>query len=307
LFVFEATARNGNFTKAASELGVTQPAISRMVSQLESHLGARLFERSSSGVSLTDDGKIFHKHLSNAFNEIETAIDEIEARRIGKETVSLSVSTAFTTHWLMPRVHEFQAAFPSIELRFQLIPGYIRGPVNDVDIGMRFVSGEDSNHDATFVLPEILIPVCSPGYAETMRAQNTMGILLDNTLIELTSNDDWFSNFLPAGEKGYPTKNSLQFSDYGIVLQAALLGQGVAVGWLNIVCYWLRIGALVPAMKDAVATGRLCHLVRSRRKPIRPAVAQVRDWIIEQTMEDFNAVDRMYPELGLAALVRDSH
>lgn len=306
LFVFEATARRGNFTKAARELGVTQPAVSRMLSQLESHLETRLFERSTNGVTLTEDGRIFHRHLSSAFHEIEAAIDEIEARRHSKETVSLSVSTAFTTHWLMPRIHKFHNAFPSIELRFQLIPGFIQGRVDDVDIGMRFVDGEDSHHDAVFVLPEILIPVCSPSYKDKMQTQNTLGALLENTLIELTNSDsDWFSKFMPTDDESQPAKNSLQFSDYGIVLQAAILGQGVAVGWLNIVCHWLRTGALVPATQNAVATGRLCHLIRSRRKPMRPAISQIRSWIVEQTMDDLKAVDRKYPELGLAALVRD--
>ncbi|WP_353250693.1 LysR substrate-binding domain-containing protein [Salinisphaera sp. T31B1] len=215
------------------------------------------------------------------------------------DTVSLSVSTAFTTHWLMPRMHELQAAMPRLDLRFQLISGAIGGPVEDVDLGMRFISGSDASHDADLILPEILVPVCSPAYLRDITAgpgdQSPAP-----TLINLTgSPTDWFELF-PALAERWPAASTLSFSDYAVVLQAALMGQGIAVGWLNVVAHWLDIGALVPALDTCVATGRLCHFVRSRAKPAREPVAQLQRWIIDKTHADIHRVENHYPQLDIA-------
>ena len=143
LFAFEAAARCGNFSKAALELYVTQPAVSRMLSRMEEHLNVKLFERAHGKVRLTEDGEILYTRISEGFRGIEAALDQIEARRTGTETITLSVSTAFTTHWLMPRMHKLRAAFPSVDLRFQLTSGPMRGPVTDVDLGLRFPHRDD--------------------------------------------------------------------------------------------------------------------------------------------------------------------
>lgn len=89
------------------------------------------------------------------------------------------------------------------------------------------------------------------------------------------------------------------FSNYAVVVQAALLGQGVVLGWLNAVAHWLRTEALVPAREQLMMPGRRCHLMRLRDKPLRPVVVQVRDWMISEMNEDVAAVDALYPALEL--------
>ncbi|SMF25318.1 transcriptional regulator, LysR family [Tistlia consotensis] len=306
LFVFEAAVRCGSFTKAAAELNVTQPAVSRMLGRLESHLGVKLFERVPGGPQLTESGTILYRRLSHSFREIEGALREIEARRTGAETVTLSVSTAFTTHWLMPRMSELHRLFPTLDLRFQLLAGPLGGPVDEVDLGMRFVEGEDARHEAALIMPEIVLPICSPAYLEQRRQEGRDGQPFPNTIVNLSKAEpDWsryFSSERPDGETG--AGNSLIFSDYAIVVQAALLGQGIALGWLNVVSHWLRGGALVPAADEPIVTGRRCHLVHLKERPLRPVAAQLRDWIIEETRADVAAIDALYPQFGLARLCR---
>ena len=144
LFVFEAAARSGSFTRAADELNVTQPAVSRMLSRFESYLGLRLFERGGKGAVLTPEGEVLYRRVADGFRSIEAGLREVEQLRAGKETVTISVSSAFTTHWLMPRMDRFQRRFPAVDLRFQMIAGSLRGPVENVDLGMRFLDEEDS-------------------------------------------------------------------------------------------------------------------------------------------------------------------
>lgn len=297
LFTFEAAARCGSFSKAADELNVTPAAVSRMISRLEDHLDTVLFLRQSGGVSLTENGQLLFDAIARGFAGIEGALREIEDQKTGLETVTLSVSTGFTTHWMMPRMADFKKEFPAVDLRFQLVMGALSGPVTDVDLGMRFVDGADERHEAVFVMPEILLPICSPEYRISHAAPDgSMGVP-DTTINLSEAQPSWSQLFTPA--HGGETPNSMIFSDYAIVVQAALLGQGVALGWLNVVAHWLRTQALVPAREHLLVTGRRCHLVRLRDKPARPVVGKVRDWMIAELSADVAAVSARYPALQI--------
>lgn len=298
LFVFEAAARSGSFTRAADELNVTQPAVSRMLSRFESYLGLRLFERGGKGAVLTPEGEVLYRRVADGFRSIEAGLREVEQLRGGKETVTISVSSAFTTHWLMPRMDRFQRRFPSVDLRFQMIAGSLRGPVENVDLGMRFLDEGDGLPADAFVVREIMLPVCSPGYR---LPQPVVGAVGDgNTIIHLTdSSTDWASQYPPfaTGRPG-PVK-TLNFSDYAVVVQAALLGQGVAFGWITVVSHALISGALVPASDRLTAGIRVCVLLTPRNRPARPIVRDIRDWIVAELRGEIEAIDRLYPDLGL--------
>jgi len=305
LFVFEAAARCGNFTRAAEELYVSQPAVSRMLARMEDHIGVRLFERVRGGIELTEDGRILYRKISEGFGGIESAIREIEARSTGVETVTLSVSTGFTTHWLMPRMSRLHQAFPSVDLRFQLVSGRIGGPLVDVDLGMRFLHDEEISENAVLVMPEMLLPLSDPRYHET--AASETGRAHGDTVIVMDDEErGWHERFRAFASKERHAAGMLSFNDYAIVVQAALLGQGVALGWLNVTSHWLAQGALVPAEEELKVTSRRCCLLTPPNQPVRPIVASVREWLIEQTHSDMRVVDRRYPQLGLRQTLKQN-
>src|SRR6202158_3098127 len=160
LFVFDAAARNGSFTAAAAELHLAQPAVSRMLGRFEQYLGVRLFDRTAAGAILTEEGELLYRRVLEGFRSIESGLIEIERRRRGTETVTLSLSSAFTTHWLMPRIDKLQRRFPNVDLRFQLIFGSFRCPVENVDFGMRFRDRDAPDPDGALALNEVLFPFC---------------------------------------------------------------------------------------------------------------------------------------------------
>jgi DNA-binding transcriptional LysR family regulator len=297
LFVFDAAARNGSFTAAAAELNVTQPAVSRMLGRFEDYLGVRLFDRSAGGATLTEEGELLYRRVTDGFRSIESGLIEIDRRRRGTETVTLSVSSAFTTHWLMPRMDKLQREFPGVDLRFQLISGSLRGAVENVDVGMRFRDRDDTESSGALVMKEVMLPICSPGYRDTNVAKKPGG---GRTIIKLADTpEDWVMQYPGALTNG-PAK-ALSFSDYAVVVQAALLGQGVTLGWITVVAHWLLTGALVPASAKLVKTRRVCEFVNPRNRPIRPVAVEIRDWIIGEMRHDIAAIDKLYPRLGLMA------
>ncbi|MET0677719.1 MAG: LysR family transcriptional regulator [Bradyrhizobium sp.] len=296
LFVFDAAARNGSFTAAAAELNVTQPAVSRMLAQLEEHLGVRLFDRSAGRAVLTEDGELLYRRVLDGFRSIESGLIEIERRRKGTETITLSVSSAFTTHWLMPRIDKLQRAFPTVDLRFQLISGSLRGPVENVDLGMRFRDRDEPVANGTLVMKEVTLPICSPGYLD-VGVSGSGG----STFINLAdSSGNWVADYPDLSSRPGPTK-ILSFSDYAVVVQAALLGQGIALGWLTVASHWLLTGTLVPAAAALSTTRRICEFLPPRQRPMRPVAAEIRDWIVDRMRDEITAIDARYPTLGLVA------
>lgn len=292
LFAFEAAGRLRNFSRAAEELNVTPAAVSRMMQRLEAHIGSALFRRSGNGVMLTEDGQKLFESTSRAMNLIDDTLTEIETRNRDADVVTISVSTAFTTHWLMPHMPQFKAAFPSVDLRFQLITGPLTGPVNDVDLGMRFVSGPVAGHRVFPIMPEVLLPVRARSYPGPDASR-------DDTIIRLSAGQ-------PPGV-GDPLSadgtTTLMFSDYAIVVQAALLGQGVCWGWLNVISHWLCEGQLVPDGRSSChVTDRECCVVQRSRHSERAVVEQVREWLIAQMQDDYQTILARHPNLGIPVL-----
>lgn len=289
LFAFEAAGRLGNFTLAAQELNVTPAAVSRMMQRLEEHLATPLFQKRQTGLTLSDKGRVLHDATSHAMALIGAALSDIESRAGDDDTVTLSVSTAFTTHWLMPRMHRFKADFPAVDLRFQLVMGALTGPVNDVDLGMRFVDPAriDARHRMFPIMPEVLIPLCSPGYLDEARREQTAITLSGSQPLQLHDRPDQ-----------QHTSPALLVDDYAIVVQAALLGQGVCWGWLNVVGHWMRERQLIPARAEVRVTERVCCMLQLDR-PRRAVVEQVREWIISELRMDYAALQDMYPELEI--------
>ena len=287
LFVFEAAARYLSFTKAAVELNVTQSAVSRMIARLEAHLEAKLFIRNATGIELTDDGRQLYHAVTGSFQHIEMAIETIRARHGDAGMVTLSLSSAFAMHWIMPRLDRFQALYPSIDLRFQLVRGEPVGPVEDVDFAIRYNFPDDADHSSWPLMAEKVLAVCSPSYLAAHGAIEHGSDLARHSLVHLSGSTriPWarflaeFNYASPAGSR------SLTFSDYSLVIQAAISGRGVALGWWHVVAHELLQKELVQAAPEVLTTGNHYFLVASNRRPLRKPAILVRDWMLSE-MQD---------------------
>jgi DNA-binding transcriptional LysR family regulator len=186
-------------------------------------------------------------------------------------------------------------------MRYQLMSGRIGGPLVDVDLGMRYLDVGSLKPTDSLAIPEITLPVCNPHYLGDVLLGK--GKKRTPTLISMDNQErEWASAFETAGR----TVNTLVFSDYAVVVQAALLGQGMALGWLNVISNSLCKGELVPAVDVCRVTSRRCCLVVPANRPVRPVVENVRDWIIEEMHADMLKIDALYPHLGLASIL-ESH
>jgi len=156
------------------------------------------------------------------------------------------------------------------------------GPVQDVDFGIRYDAQEDAEHQRWPLLAEEILPVCSPEY---LRQHGPLGPACDmsrHSLAHLsgTTRLPW-SRFL--GSFDLPASQgsrNLTFSDYALVLQAAISGRAIALGWRHVISHALADGSLVPAGPYVHATGRAYYLLASASRPLRKPALLVRDWLL---------------------------
>lgn len=300
LFMFEASARHLNFTLAAREFNVTQPAISRMVLRLEQHLGTPLFQRKSTGLELTEDGRLLQRAVREGFDRIEDALSDILNRQHEADVVTLSVTSAFAIHWLMPRFDKLRQEVPGVTARLDLIHGEPYGRLGAADLGVRYSMGEGEEVEHWPLVPEAVIPVCSPGYLAVHGPIDGPSGLQGQVLASLIGKMriPWV-NFLATLDLGSLRQaTELSFSDYALVIQGAIKGQGVALGWWHVVAEEMLRGGLVPAGGSFLETGNAYHLVARRTALRRPPVQRVRDWL----MKEFRALEVERAGFGLRAV-----
>ncbi|MCP4565511.1 MAG: LysR family transcriptional regulator [Bosea sp.] len=296
LVAFEAVVRCGTFAKAAEDLGVTSPAVSRTIGRLECHLGIRLFQRTPRGAVLTNEGSKLFAGVSQGFGEIERTVSDLVDRRLStRRPIVLSVSSGFATHWFMPRLARFQTCFPREEIHFRLINGPLEGPVEGIDIAMRFDPQAEASTCVYPLMRESLLPVCSELY-QGARTEADNLLPAAARMISLSgSRFQWHQLFAPCFARG--RGNEILLTDYSLVVQAALVGQGMAVGWFNVVSGLLASGALVPALPQVIATGRRCDLVLPKR-PHSPVVTEICDWMVQEFQSDIARIRMLYPSVG---------
>jgi DNA-binding transcriptional LysR family regulator len=284
LFAFEAAARHLSFTRAAAELNVSQPAISHSVKRLEEALGAKLFVRKHRAIALTEAGERFYSDVSFGLMQILNSAERIALERQGR-AVTLSVSTAFANYWMVPRLATFKANNPEIDIRLQTTDRDIDLTEEAVSLAVRRGDGRWSGYDAFLLAPERIYPVCSPAVWQRLEPPRSPQQLVGCDLIHLEEPyrprptwTDWFAHhgisFRDSGE-------GLRLNDYALVLQAAMAGEGVAMGWQHVCERLFDQKLLVPMGEDFYSDAGF-WIIWSSASDLSPQAARVLDWLRSQ-------------------------
>ena len=285
LFVFEVCGRLMSFTRAAEELGVSQPAVSLAIRQLEQAIGQDLFERRHRAIRLTDAGERFYNEVSMSFERLLQAAREVN-RSPDADLVTLSISTAFANYWVMPRLTRLHQTHPGIDLRLQVVDKDVDLEHENVSLGIRRGRGGWMGYDSASIAREELFAVASPTYLAAHSRPKSIEDLLQHQFIHLEEPfrprprwRDWFEAFgVDFVDKG----EGLRLNDYALVIQAAMAGEGIAMGWRHVTDSLVKKRLLVPVLPQSWKTGEEFHLIWSDRTELSEPAQQVRDWIIEE-------------------------
>ncbi len=247
LVIFEAASRSENFSRAAEELGITRVSVSRQIADLEVLLGAKLFHRGHRRVTLTQAGALLKSSVGPALTAIANTLDHIQ-RDSSDQRLSVTTTTAFSTYWLMPRLGNFSAKHPDVELNLIVSDRYLDLEAERVDIAIRYSDVDVPEASSMRLCQEFLYPVFSPRYRKRS-ALATAEDLLSEQLLHLSGSyrpqarwPHWFDRM---GLAAPQESAGVVMNTYITMLQAAIEGQGVALAGSPLIDRYLEDGSLL--------------------------------------------------------------
>lgn len=274
LRAFEVAGRRLNFRVAADELGVTQGAVAQQVRTLEAHLGLALFQRLPRGLALTPAGASYLADVSSALDTLGEATARLLAR---PDAVTISVTPTFAAKVLIPRLADFNAALPGVELRIVATEALSDFDRDQVDIAVRLTRPPfPATQEARLLLRLDLVAVASPHLIGQMTLP-----LEPEQLLELPLLHDAHGHW-PAFLRTSGKLPGAAFNQTALALDAALAGQGVAIAARAFVQADLDAGRLVQVAESALTTGPDYFLVRKRSVFPVEAVDSVWDCCVTQ-------------------------
>lgn len=273
LRTFEVAARQGSFTQAAIELCVTQAAVSHQIIGLEQLLGVQLFNRTSKGLVLTDEGRLLLPSLTQSLDTIGALLDRVREGRF-RETLNIGAVTTFAVGVLLPRLSQFEARHPGIDIRLFTNNNRVDLAREGLDMAIRFGDGLWPGVELRALAPTPFAPVCAPHLATTIRKPADLAAL---PLLRSYRADEWPLWFaacdLPCPDlRGPVLDSSLAIADL------AEAGSGVGLLPLSLFNERLQSGRLVAPLSQQVSLGRYWITLPKSRAP-SPAMQLFCDWL----------------------------
>ncbi len=279
LTAFEAAARHRNFTRAAAELNVQQPAISRRVAELEAELGVKLLERTRPYAALTREGEVLYRAISGGIMQVNSAFEQVRCQP-DRNTVTVNTTIGFASCYLMKRLPAFRALHPEISI--ELISRDKNDTYgSDTDVVVVF--------DHPYRLPGIekcaifgekMVAAARPDLATSIG--DSLDALEEQSLLYLTLGihaDDWRTFFEGTGiEPRAPTPEH-KFTSFMVYLQAALNGEGVILGWETLLQDHFDFGQLAQVTNRRIETPRGYFACLMPRGENNPSAAMFVEWV----------------------------
>lgn len=288
LKAFEAAGRHLSFTKAAEELFVTQAAISHQIKTLEDYLSMKLFLRKNRTLLLTEEGQAYYLELREAFRHIQDATGRLLAKG-AKGALTVATPPSFASQWLIPRISRFSALNPDIDVKLKAVDhdeGFLQA---DTDVAVYYGNGRWSGLHAEPLHAEFLTPLCSPLLLTGSKPLEVLEDLKFHVLLHDSSREGW-SNYLKQFKvKGVNVNQGPMFSHSMMVLQAAALGQGIALGNTILARPEIDAGRLVVPFAERIQSKESFYLVCEESQAELGKIQAFRDWILAEVESERDA------------------
>ncbi|MBM3601416.1 MAG: transcriptional regulator GcvA [Alphaproteobacteria bacterium] len=280
---FEAAARHVSFARAAQELHVTPSAVSHQIRALEDILGVALFRRERGALVLTDAGAACLPGVRDGFARLLDAVQQIDRRR--RDTLKVSVAPSFAAKWLLPRLERFLAGNAAVDVRVEASMVLVDFTRDETDLAIRYGGGRYPGLVVERLMGETVFPVCSPDLLRGDRALREPADIRFHTLLHDDSPDEdetcptWPMWLAAAGVTGVDAERGLRFNQSSLVIEAAVLGRGLALAKATLVEADLANGRLVRPFELSFPLSFAYHLVCPEAKLGQAKVRAFRDWV----------------------------
>ena len=278
--VFDAAARQENFTAAAAELGMTQAAVSYQIRLLEERLGLSLFARTKGRVSLTEAGRRLAPLVGSAFDTLDDAFSGLLAD--DSAILSLSAAQSIASEWLAPRLGAFQVKHPDLAVRLSTDNRLVDFTTGEFHAAIRAGRGDWSGLKCHFMFRMCMTPICSPDFQAKHRLERPEQLL---EVPRLSPQDVWWHDWLALAGVDCPDDTpaaGLQLDNQVMEANAVRAGSGIA---LMTPMFWrmeLATGRLVQPFPEILLTDRSHWLVYPEARRTQPKIAAFREWLLNE-------------------------
>ncbi|MCW2318828.1 DNA-binding transcriptional LysR family regulator [Rhodoblastus acidophilus] len=284
LRIFEVAARTGSYAEAGAELGLTHGAVSRQIAALESWLGQRLFVRTGRRMTATPAARAFAAEVSLSFDRI-TAAAEACGRPASRQILRVSAPTTFALRWLIPRLEQFHATHPQVEVAVTTTTTLHEELRGGFDVAIRRGAAEPNQwpqHHATFFLRESDTLIVNPALLERAPLHRPSDVAGHVLLASETRPGDWSNWMERAGLPHRSAQRRRVFDHFFVTLQAAVDGLGVAIGPLPVLEIDLSLGRLVAPLPEILVPrpGYIALVPFDANKT--PALTNFVEWLVQE-------------------------
>ena len=295
LRAFEVAARRGGFTNAARELHVTPAAVSHQIKTLESHLNAQLFRRLPRGLEITEAGRQLLPQLTRGFEHFARAVAGLSAGGLAGK-LRINTAPSFAALWLVPRLDSFLRAYPDIEvcvLSNETAPDLNTG---EVDIRLPYGMGDYPGLATSLLMREQIFPVCAPTLLNQSPLRRFSDLRHHTLLHDINTGPEestmtWRRWLRDAGVSGVDPTRGVKFGNSTLLTEAAVRGQGVALGRTSLVGDHLATGRLVRPLKASRPADYAYYAVTTHAGAERPRVQAFVGWLEAQVERDAREPD----------------
>lgn len=285
LQAFEAVVRRGSVAGAASELMVTSSAISHRLRKLEGELGLKLLTRDGRRLVPTSTGSRLAAPLIEGFGQISRAVAGIEHVE-DRQPLAISMLHNVAVNWLLPRLEDFNAQHPGIEVKLVLTAEYLDFSPDTIDMAIRYSTGHWPNLYSVLLMSDRLTPVCSPEFLERHGPFTSASSLLDFPLITSSTRasdewSEWLRHMKVDASSGRVHRIVLDSTH--LALQAAANGLGFSIAGVKLSQPMLQRGALVSPFAESIPERGSYYIVCPRSHRNRDKIRQMRTWLISQS------------------------
>ena len=277
---FEAAGRLLSFTAAARELNVTQAAISHQIKVIEKYLGVALFDRYPRRLALTDPGKSLLPEVTEAFDRVSAAIGALGQESYSNQ-ISVRLGPSFAARWLSPRLKYFWLQYPEIDLcLFHVANAPTDFAREDIDIAVTYGDGSWPGVVADRLLELDFFPVCTPAFLRNDKPLTDIGNLRYYTLLHDADYRCWRDWLALAGVDDVKAESGNIIDDTNVLIQAAVDGQGIALGSSAFVQDLLDSGRLVKPFDIELHNDSAYYVVCPEAHLQNPAVRAFKHWLL---------------------------
>ena len=277
---FEAAGRLLSFTAAARELNVTQAAVSHQIKVIEDFLGVALFDRYPRRLALSEQGKALLPEVIEAFDRVSQAVAAINREQYSN-VLSVRLAPSFAAKWLSPRLKYFWLQYPEIDLRLYHAHGAVDFEREEIDIAVTYGKGDWPGVAVDKLLSLDFFPVCSPAFLHNDKPLNDISNLRYYALLHDANYECWRDWLELAGIDDIEANRGTVIDDTNVLIQAAIDGQGIALGSTTFVEDLLESGRLVKPFDVTLVNEFAYYVVYPEVHLKNPAVRAFKEWLLE--------------------------